>query len=213
VAIGASIALAGFSAQSITRLLVLGFLAAQLLLRQRLVQAFPRLAPRARFIVMGTLLAAVVEGFHMISMPVLPALRIGHHTSLWQGAGFYAIDLLLTVPAYLVIFAVIWWWVNRYRFGLWQYVLLIGVAQVLGDGGIFFFLNAPAMLAFLPYPMTNYHAINVLPYLAVRDQLAPARPASAFAWLALPAVIATYLVCGTLIKLVARALGLDGPGS
>lgn len=40
------------------------------------------------------------------------------------------------------------------------------------------------MLFFLPYPMTNYHAINVLPFLAVRDQLRPERSASPGTYLA-----------------------------
>ena len=67
------------------------------------------------------------------------------------------------------------------------------------------------MLAFLPYPMTNYHAVNVIPFLAVRGTLAPPGDARGWPWLAVPALIGTYLVCGSVIKLVGRAAGLD-PG-
>lgn len=128
LAIGLAIALAGRSAESVTRLLVLGFLVGQIVGRARLVQALPGLPPQARFIVLGTVLAAVVEGMHMISMPVFLALRIGWETSWTQGLRAYALDLLLTVPAYLVIFVVIWRFINRYQYALWHYVVVMGLA-------------------------------------------------------------------------------------
>ncbi|MEO8441688.1 MAG: hypothetical protein ABI547_04330 [Betaproteobacteria bacterium] len=208
-AIGLSIALAGLSAESITRLLVMVFLLGQIALRARLVNAFPRLAPRTSFVVLGSALAAVVEGFHMISTPVFLSLRIDRNTSFAQGLANYALDLLFTLPAYLVVFSVIWCFINRYRFTFWQYVIVIGLGQVVGDGGLFYFLNAPAMLFFLPYPMTNYHAINVIPFLAVRDRLNQQRSASAFAYVVVPALIGTYLVCGAIIKIVGRYVGLE----
>jgi len=151
----------------------------------------------------------VVEGFHMISTPVFLSLRIGTETSFLQGLINYALDLLFTVPAYLVIFSVIWVFVNRYLYPLWHYVIIMGLGQALGDGGLFYFLNAPAMLLFLPYPMTNYHAINVIPFLTVRDDLKRDRPASAWMYLAIPALIGTYLVCGAIIKLLGRFFGFE----
>jgi len=209
LAIGLSVSLAGFSSESITRLLVIAFLACQIALRSTLARALPGLPHAVRFVVLGTLLAAVVEGFHMISKPVFSSLRIGAATSLRQGLISYGLDLLFTVPAYLVIFAVIWWFIDRCRYTLWQYVIVMGLAQALGDGGLFFFLNAPAMLVFLPYPMTNYHAINVIPFLAVRDHLRPERRAGVYPYLAVPALIGTYLVCGAIIKLLGRLSGLE----
>lgn len=209
LAVGGSIALAGLTAESVTRLLVLGFLGAQLVFRESLAAALPSLAPRARFVVMGTLLAAVVEGFHMISTPVFPSLRVGRGTPPLQALESFALDLLFTVPAYLVIFSVICFFVSRYRYGTWAYVVVMGFAQAIGDGGLFFFASAPAMLVFLPYPMTNYHAVNVLPFLAVRGQLDPERPSSARSWLVVPAVVGTYLVCGALIKAAGRWSGLE----
>jgi hypothetical protein len=209
LAVGGSIALAGLTAESVTRILVIGFLLVQLVFRTKLVTALPSVAPKARFVVMGTLLAAVVEGFHMISTPVFLALRVGPGTSFAQASRFYALDLLFTVPAYLVIFTVIWLFVSRYRYGTWTYVVVMGFAQAIGDGGLFFFANAPAMLVFLPYPMTNYHAVNVLPFLAIRDGLSPGRPSGGRAWLVVPAVVGTYLVCGALIRIAGRWSGLE----
>lgn len=209
LAIGSAIAFSGFSAETVTRLLVIAFLFGQIALRSMLVKALPQLAPKARFIVLGTMFAVVVEGFHMISTPVFLSLRVGMGTSLAQGFTNYALDLLFTVPAYLAIFSVIWGFVNRYRYPLWHYVIIMGLGQALGDGGLLYFLNAPAMLLFLPYPMTNYHAINVIPFLAVRDELTSKRPASAWMYLAIPALIGTYFVCGAIIKLLGRFFGLE----
>lgn len=202
LAIGFSIAHAGLTPESITRILVVLFLGVQIALREPLARALPGLSPRLRFVVMGTLLAAVVEGFHMISKPVRPNLVVTPGMPVGTALHHYGVDLLLTVPAYLVIFSVIYWFISRYQYSLWQYVLVMGAAQALGDGGINFFAAAPAMLIFLPYPMTNYHAVNVIPYLAVREELPAARRESWGAYLALPAVTVIYFVCGAAIKLV-----------
>jgi hypothetical protein len=59
--------------------------------------------------------------------------------------------------------------------------------------------------------MTNYHAINVMPFLAVRDELNVARARSYYSYLAVPALIGTYLVCGAIIKAAGRVFGLE-PG-
>lgn len=210
-AIGVSLVLAGPSAETITRLLVLVFIAAQYVFRASLVKALPGLAPQARFITMGVLLAAVVEGFHMISKPVYSSLLVVPDTSPADALRFYAIDVLVTTPAYVVIFAVIWFLICRYHYGLWSYIVVMGMGQALGDGGVFFFAAAPQMLVFLPYPMTNYHACNVLPFVATRDALPAPRVVGGRSWVAVPVLIAVYLVCGSVIKLAGRAAGLD-PG-
>jgi hypothetical protein len=211
LAVGGSIALAGLTAESVTRLLVLAFLGLQFAFRTRLAAALPSRAPAVRFVALGTALAAVVEGFHMISKPVFASLRVGPGTGLPRALQLYALDLLFTLPAYLVIFSVIFFFVARYRYGTWAYAVGLAFAQAIGDGGLFFFANAPWMLVFLPYPMTNYHAVNVVPFLAVRAQGSPRRPAGAAAWAVVPAVVATYLVCGALIKAMGRWTGLE-PG-
>jgi len=70
LAVGLAIVLNGFSPENITRLLVIAFLFVQIALRSIFVKALPQCEAKVRFIVLATVLAAVVEGFHMISMPV-----------------------------------------------------------------------------------------------------------------------------------------------
>ena len=200
---------AGLNAETVTRLLTLAFLGLQIRARATLASCAPFVSPRWRFVIMGTVLAAVVEGFHMISKPVFASVTIGWNTTLAQALKNYAIDLLFTVPAYLVILNVMWHFVNRYTLSTWEYVFLAGLGQTLGDGGIFFFAGAPFMLLFLPYPMTNYHAMNIIPFLAVKNEIEPAgRPFLATVYF-VASIIVTYLVCGTLIKLAARPFGLE----
>jgi hypothetical protein len=209
LAIACAIGIAGLNAESITRLCVILFLLSQIALRSFWLKAFSSHAARIRFLILALISAAVVEGFHMISTPVFLSLRIGWNTSLFQGLSYYAIDLLFTLPAYFVIFSLIWVFINRYEYSFWYYVFSLGFAQTIGDGGLFFFLNAPVMLVFLPYPMSNYHAINVIPFLAVEGELQPNRSKSLFSLAVIPGVILTYLLCGAIIKILGRACGLE----
>ncbi|MCM8595774.1 hypothetical protein [Accumulibacter sp.] len=202
--IGFALIVAGLSPESVTRILVLGFLAGQLLALPLLGRFLPRSSPRHRFVVLAMFLAAAVEGFHMISSPVFASLIVTRATPPAQALANYALDLLFTLPAYLVIFTVIWLFISRHHFPLWAYVLIVGFAQTIGDGGLFYFAGAPAMLAFLPYPMSNYHAINVLPFLAVRGSLRSIRPLTARSYLVIPVIVAAYLASGALIRAVGR---------
>lgn len=199
----------GFSAENCTRGLVIIFLLWQVIERDRLVKLFSWLNPRWKFVMQGTLLAAVVEGFHMISVPVFKAVRFTSEMSAGQMLTAYVVDLVFTVPAYLVIFNLIWYFINRYQYSLWKYIILMGIGQMLGDGGLPFFLAAPPMILFLPYPTTNYHAVNLIPFLAVRDSLNPAREKSAKAYLVVPALIATYFLCGCCIRIVGSCFGYE----
>lgn len=207
--IAAALARSGLDAEATTRLLVLGLLGLQLALRAPVTRLIQRLPPRGRFVLSATALACLVEGFHMISTPVFVSLRIDGDTSVPTALKYYLLDLAFTGPSYLVIFAMIERFARTYRYSTWEYVLVMGLGQALGDGGIYFFAAAPWMLVFLPYPMTNYHAVHVLPYFAIEGALDPDRPRSPKRFLAVPALIATYFVCGALIKVVGRALGFE----
>jgi len=209
LSISLAIVAGGFSSESVTRILVIMFLLGQLFFCDKATILLTSISPKRRFILIGMLLATVVEGFHMISRPVFMNVRIGWETSFAQGFKFLAIDLAFTLPAYYVIYSVIWFFINRFQYSLWSYILIFGFAQAMGDGGIFFFINAPPMLLFLPYPMTNYHAINILPFLAVRNQLSSDRSGSYYSYLAIPAVMSTYFVCGAIIKLLGKSLGFE----
>ncbi len=198
----------GATNENLTRALVIGFLLAQLAARRVLVRAFAERSPGVRFVLLGVLLAAVVESMHMISTPVFPALRIDASTPVSMMLWNYAIDLLLTLPAYVAIFSLLWAFLSRYHYALWSYVLIFGLAQMLGDGGLVYFIGEPHMLAFLPYPMSNYHAMNVLPFLAVSAELPQGRSAGWRRFLVIPVVVLTYFACGALIRLLGGAFGL-----
>lgn len=102
----------------------------------------------------------------MISTPVFLSLRVTMDMPFMQAMHLYLIDLYYTIPAYLLIFLVLWYFISRYQYYLWDYSITMAFGQTMGDGGLFFFAAAPGMLLFLPYPMTNYHALNILPFLA-----------------------------------------------
>ncbi len=206
-AIGLSMLAGGFKVENITRLLVILFLVILYLGGPRVLRLLRLRPTKSSFVLTGTALACVVEAFHMISKPVFGSLQVTSDTGLPQAVRFLLIDLAFTVPAYLVIFSVVWWLLNRWRYSFWEYTIIMGIGQTLGDGGIFYFAAAPHMVLFLPYPATNYHACNVIPYIAVAgaDQGTPVS-----LWrklLAIPILVVTYLACAIPIKLLGRMLG------
>jgi len=200
-AIGLAFLAGGLSADNVTRLSIIAFLIVQLVGLRFLRGALSRVKPSARFIASGMLLAAVVEGLYMISRPVFPSLLVGPETDARTAIESYAIDLALTLPAYLVIFSVIWRFICRYRYTLWEYILVMAMGQTLGDGFVYF-VGAPAMLLFLPYPMFNYHALNIVPFLLVRGELPASARSSRRSFLALPVLVVVYLACGAVIAAI-----------
>jgi hypothetical protein len=55
----------------------------------------------------------------------------------------------------------------------------------------------------------NYQAINIVPYLRIRDSLAPGRSGGALKYvLPLALIPATYWIMGAVIILVGRTIGL-----
>jgi len=165
--------------------------------------------PKFYFISRCIVSAAVVEGCYMISKPVLPSLQIIEGMSAGQMLQNYCIDLLFTVPAYVFIFYVIWWLINRYEYTFWEFAIVIAFGQALGDGGRTFLLH-PALIFLVPYVMINYHAMNVVPYLNVRNVLPVGRIKSAWRYI-MPIVLipATYLVSGVFIYTIAAVLKLQ----
>lgn len=201
IAVGLAFAAGGLSRDNVTRIAIIGWFGLQLATWRWLRGVLVRGTPGARFVVVGMVLAAVVEGCYMISRPVFPGLVVDRGMDAQTIVAHYALDLALTLPAYLVIFTVIWRFVRAYRYSLWEYVLIAGAGQALGDGFVYF-VSAPAMLLFLPYPMLNYHAINVVPFLAVRDELPATFRVSHRRFLLLPVLVIVYLSCGAVISAV-----------
>jgi len=195
----ASFAHDGMSANTVTRLLILAYLA--------LTAAFwwkrPAPAPgRAAFILHCCRNAMAVEFCYMFSRPVFESLVYKPGMSLAQLLQNTLIDWCFTFPAYGLIFSVFWWILQRFRYSLAEYVLLFSAGQALGDGNAFFMAN-PGMLLFIPYVMLNYQAIQVIPYLHARPALHPHRRRGR--WLApLLLIPLTYWVAGALIIGVGR---------
>jgi hypothetical protein len=190
----------GLDAKNVTVLCAVAFLGLQLLLRPLLAKAASRLAPRVCFVAAAVVAACFLEAFHMISQPFDPALLVTRGMSAAEVLSRLGVDLLFTVPSYLVIFSVVWRLAGHYRFSRLEYFLLVSLGQCLGDGGLLFFVGAPFMLPFLPYALVKYQAMNFVPYLLVRDRLAP-RSGSRMRYV-VPVVLlfATYLCCGAVMN-------------
>lgn len=189
---------AGLNRDTVTRLLVLAYLALNLAIR-------PKDNPKnktqnksqRRFILACTLNSLAVEFFYMFSRPVFDCLLFQPGDSPTMLLQKTLIDWLFTFPAYLVIYKVFWLLLQRYRYSLTEYALLFSAGQALGDGNAFFCAN-PAMLLFLPYVMLNYQAANVVPYLSLQPTLTAQKTNR---WAPLIAIPLTYLVMGACIHL------------
>jgi hypothetical protein len=195
----------GLSLDNLTHLGILTFLGILLLLHNK-SQAQDKIPnPKSYFIKRSLLFAAVVEGFYMISNPVLPSLLVTTNMSLEQMAINYFIDLLFTIPAYFIIFYVIWRLINKYHYKTWEYVIIMALGQALGDGGQTF-LFQPILLLLIPYVMINYHAMNVTPYLRIRDSLS-ATNSSRWRFI-MPIILLplVYLLSGSVIHIIASIL-------
>lgn len=195
----------GASPDNLTRMLVLAFLGCTLL--------WERHHPGRRhhsgrdFVLDASWRALVVEFFYMFSRPVFPSLLHHPGDSWWTLLQHTLVDWAFTFPAYLLIFSVFWQMLRRYDYSLTAYVILFSAGQALGDGQAFF-LAQPLMLPWIPYVMTNYQAINVVPYLRAREALPPQRQRGPW-WLPLVVLPLTYFVAGATIHLVGRALGMN----
>ena len=72
------------------------------------------------------------------------------------------------------------------------------------------FLSAnPMMFIFLPYLMLNYHAMTLIPYIAVRDRIFDKGMRRGPALFVLPLIVLplVYGIAGTIIVFLGRALG------
>lgn len=196
--------LQGMNPDNVTHILILIFFIVQMIV-YRLLKIFA-FSSKFLFILIGSILAAVVEGFYMISDPVFESLKIVAGMNFDKMIWNYSIDLIFTIPVYIIVFKVIWYYANKYDYKLWEYVIFISLGQALGDG-MFFFLSEPMTLLLLPYVMINYHAMNLIPYLLVRPK---GRINSINKYFIPPIVIiGTYLVSGTIIQIIGSFIGLS----
>lgn len=197
----------GFTTDNITHFFILVYLGLSLLYLKK--KTAPVQEAKRQFIVLGMASAAVVEGLYMIQMPVFPGLRVVAGMGFAQIFRNYAVDLAFTLPAYFIIFRLIWFLINKYQYTVWQYAILMALGQALGDGSRTFLAN-PGLLFFLPYVLTNYHAMNLAPYLKIQNTLPAQRDNSFLKYLAplitLPLV---YILCGLVIYTSASFFGIQ----
>ncbi len=199
----------GLSRDSITRLLILAYFLLSLLWFYKKGQFLQIKNPKKSFILWCTINAMVMEICYMISRPLDMSLLITSNTSFLQGLQNTAVDLILTLPAYLLIFYVIWRLIKRYNYSPFAFFFLMGLGQALGDGNIFFLAN-PVLLAFIPYVMLNYWAMNFVPFLLVRNNLGnTSQQDSKWKKIILPIVLLpiTYFVAGATILTLGKMLG------
>ena len=152
--------------------------------------------------------AAVVETCYMISGPLHPTLVITRDTGVTVALRNLGVDLALTLPAYVVIFAVVWTMVRHIEYGAVEVAILFSAGQAIGDA-MAFFQAQPQMLLFLPFVMLNYQAMTLIPFIALRDRVPPAPRRSAWIRIAVPLVILPliYGIVGTMVILSGKALG------
>ena len=191
----------GLNEDNLVRIMLAGFLLLQFMTYPLLVRLSKVLKPQLTFFVLALTFAAVVEGFHMMLRPVFGSLKISMSMGVAEMFRNYGIDLAFTLPVYLIVFAVIWWFIRRYRYEWWEYMLVMAAGQALGDGA-FFFLSAPLMLLMIPYVMINYHAMNLVPFLLARDASGGNRSILRFVVPVL--LVGIYLICGAAIALVGK---------
>ena len=199
----------GPSLDNITRVLILAYFGLTLFLSGFIASLRKKLklGPKLAFILISVVSAAFVETFYMISKPLHTSLLITSADTFGGAVSKWLADIVLTAPFYIVIFFVAWLLINRYEYTPKQYLIVISIAQAIGDGSGFFLLN-PGAAIFLPYVMINYHAMSFVPFRMVRSEIQP-RSRSKIRFL-IPLIIipVVYVLGGIAIFTVGAFLGL-----
>lgn len=202
----------GFSNQNITRSLVIFYFGLTLLYAWSQWKFSKKVSDKNSktfFILSCIFSAALVEGFYLISEPLFPSFLITPGMEIGQIIKNFFIDLAFTVPLYFVLFRITWFFINKYNYTIWQFVFIFALSHALGDGGHTFFFQ-PGLLLFIPYIMTNYHAVNVAPYLVIKENIKKENLSnSKFGKIFTPLVVIplTYLFFGIIIAIVGSILG------
>ena len=199
----------GLSADNVTHLGIAAYLALSVLAIPFLRRLADRYPLHLVFVAACCTSAAVVETCYMISTPLHPSLIVDRGTGLGDALRNLGVDLAFTLPAYVLIFTVVWMLLRRIAYDAVDVAILFAAGQAFGDGGAFF-STQPHMLLFLPYIMLNYQAMTLVPFIALHDRFPPEPQRSA--WIRVPAPMIVlplvYFVAGASIILTGRALGV-----
>ena len=124
----------GATPDNVTHLLILGYLGASVLTIPRLRRIATRHSPRTVFIVCSCISAAFVELTYMITAPLHASLLIDAQTSVRAAFRNVGVDLALTLPAYWLIFEVVWLLARRYDYQPVEFAVLTGAGQRSATG-------------------------------------------------------------------------------
>src|SRR3989344_8190951 len=197
----------GYNPDNITHILIIIFFLVQLTTYPLIRVVSKKFSPKITFLIFGLIFAAVVEGLYMISDPLFESLKFVAGISIGKMISNFLIDIVFTIPVYIVVFLVIWYFINKYNYKLWEYLLFISLGQALGDGGIYF-LASPFMLVFLPYVMINYHSMTLIPYLLTKNNLKPQNN-SWMKYVVPPiSIIVLYILFGIIINIIGPLFSL-----
>ncbi len=199
----------GWSTASLTRVLIIGFFLVELGWYYGWGRFTKIENPRRTFILFCTLSALAMELFYMVSRPLDMSLLITRDTPFWEAGKNILIDLVLTAPVYIIIFTIIWLLIKRYRYSAFAFFFVMSLGQALGDGGAFFIANPPTLIL-IPYIMSNYWAMNFVPFLLIRNQVEPSvKEGRAWEKILAPIILLplTYFISAVVIITIGRAIG------
>jgi len=128
-------------------------------------------SPRTKFIVLGGLGAAFAEYVFWQMEKLYGITGVAANPNL-------AIDLLVTMPWYIMMTALLWKVQTRYKYGFAELFVLGGVYELGADGlvgsvmgGTFSAITIPSLIALVPF-FSLVYAIMVIPCSAImRDEV------------------------------------------
>jgi hypothetical protein len=128
-------------------------------------------SPRTKFIVIGGLGAAFAEYVFWQMEKLYGITGVAANPNL-------GIDLLVTMPWYIMMVALLWKVQTRYRFGFVELFVLGGVYELGADGlvgsimeGTFSAITVPALIALIPF-FSMVYAVMVIPCSAIlKDEI------------------------------------------
>ncbi len=123
-------------------------------------------SPRTKFIAIGSLGAAFAEYVFWQIERLYGITGVAANSNL-------AIDLLVTMPWYIMMIALLWKVQTRYRYGFAELFVLGGVYELGADGlvgsvmgGTFSAITIPSLIALLPF-FSLVYAVMVIPCSAI----------------------------------------------
>jgi len=141
--------------------------------RDRLARVIARwgASPRAKFVLIGSLGAAWVETVFWALERVLHAKGVAASPNL-------AIDLLVTMPWYVLMVALLYRVETAHRYSLYEVLLLGGVYELGADGivgpfvgGAFSIVSMPVVVLLIPMFVVVYSFMVLPPSVLLREDL------------------------------------------